>query len=133
MASSTYPPAVSPPRLGGPERASRSGIWVGIFAITMSFAAFTSALYVRQASGDGVHIVLPPVIYANTLALVLSSFTMEMSRRRGARALVPEALGLRNGMTLLAFCVNRCRVISICGRIPVNTVASSPIASAAWR
>lgn len=98
MASSTYPPAVSPPRLGGPERASRSGIWVGIFAITMSFAAFTSALYVRQASGDGVHIVLPPVIYANTLALVLSSFTMEMSRRRGARALVPEALGLRNGM-----------------------------------
>jgi cytochrome c oxidase subunit 3 len=71
---------------------------VGIFSIMMSFAAFTSALYVRQGSGDGVHIVLPPVIYANTLALLLSSCTMEMSRRSIARGLVPEALGLRKGM-----------------------------------
>jgi len=70
---------------------------VGIFAITMSFAAFTSALYVRQGSGDGVHIVLPPILYANTIALLLSSFTIEMSRRGIAREVGPEALGLRRG------------------------------------
>jgi hypothetical protein len=34
------------------DRASRSGIWIGIFAITMSFAAFTSALFVRQGTND---------------------------------------------------------------------------------
>ena len=101
MASSNYTQVVVPPRLGGPDRASRSGIWVGIFAITMSFAAFTSALYVRQGSGDGVHIVLPPVIYLNTLALLLSSFTIEMSRRRIQRGLAPEALGLPKGMAWL--------------------------------
>ena len=98
MASSTYTQAVAPPGLRGPDRASRSGIWVGIFAITMSFAAFTSALYVRQGSGDGVHIVLPPVIYLNTLALLLSSFAIEMSRRSIQRAPAPEALGFSKGM-----------------------------------
>jgi cytochrome c oxidase subunit 3 len=40
-------------------------------------------------------------IYANTLALVLSSFTMEMSRRAIARGLGPEALGLRKSMVWL--------------------------------
>jgi cytochrome c oxidase subunit 3 len=66
----------------GSAEASRSGIWVGVFAITMSFAALTSALFVRQGSApDWQHIVLPPVLYANTLALLLSSLTLEMSRR----------------------------------------------------
>lgn len=61
--------------------ASRSGIWVGIFAITMSFAAFTSALYVREGAGDWTHIALPRVMYLNTLALLISSLTLETSRR----------------------------------------------------
>jgi cytochrome c oxidase subunit III len=89
MASGTYTHVVAPPHLTGPERASQSGIWVGIFAITMSFAAFTSALYVRQGSGEAAHIVLPPVIYLNTLALLLSSYTLERAQRsiaRGPRA-----------------------------------------------
>jgi cytochrome c oxidase subunit 3 len=81
MASTSYSPALSQPRLGGRDRGSRSGIWVGIFAITMSFAAFTSALYVRQGSGDWKHIVLPSIMYANTVVLLISSLTMEMSRR----------------------------------------------------
>jgi cytochrome c oxidase subunit 3 len=93
MASTTYSPAPLQPRLVGRARGSRSGIWVGIFAITMSFAAFTSALYVRQGSGDWAHIVLPRVMYANTLVLLVSSLTMEMSRRAIAASLrspVPE-------------------------------------------
>jgi cytochrome c oxidase subunit III len=61
--------------------ASHSGIWVGIFAITMSFVAFTSALFVREGSGDWQHLTLPSVLYWNTLALIASSFTLEISRR----------------------------------------------------
>jgi len=65
----------------GAEKASRSGIWVGIFAITMSFMAFTSALFVREGSLDWGHLVLPPILYWNTLALLASSGTFELSRR----------------------------------------------------
>ena len=63
------------------DRASRSGIWVGLFAITMSFAAFSSALFVRQGTMDWTHIVLPSVLYLNTLILLASSATLEVARR----------------------------------------------------
>jgi cytochrome c oxidase subunit 3 len=79
----------------GHSRATRSGIWVGIFAITMSFAAFTSALMVRQGTGDWRHIELPPIIYLNTVALLLSSITLERARSRathGSRAQLRDAL-----------------------------------------
>jgi cytochrome c oxidase subunit 3 len=98
MASGTYTQVVPQAHLAGPERASRSGIWVGIFAITMSFAAFTSALYVRQGSGDGAHIVLPPVIYLNTVALLLSSYTLERARRSIAGGRGKEAYQPSTGM-----------------------------------
>lgn len=62
-----------------------TGIWVGLAAITMTFAAFTSALVVRQgASPDWRHITLPPVLYLNTLVIIVSSITLEISRRRVA-------------------------------------------------
>jgi cytochrome c oxidase subunit 3 len=64
---------------------SSSAIWVGIAAISMSFAAFTSALIVRQgASTDWRHITLPSVLYLSTLLLLLSSVTLEVARRRVA-------------------------------------------------
>ncbi len=78
--ASTTTPAVTPQT--GLERASRSGIWVGIFAITMSFMAFSSALFVREGSLDWGHLVLPPILYLNTLVLLASSGTFELSRRR---------------------------------------------------
>jgi cytochrome c oxidase subunit 3 len=77
--ASTTTPAVTPQ--SGMERASRSGIWVGIFAITMSFMAFSSALFVRQGSLDWGHLALPPILYLNTLVLLVSSGTFELSRR----------------------------------------------------
>ncbi len=62
---------------------ARTGIWVALAAITMSFAALTSALIVRQGSGmDWQHITLPPILYADTLVLLASSVTMEIARRR---------------------------------------------------
>ncbi len=84
MASTVYQHVASQPVAERPGRAqaTRSGIWVGIFAITMSFAAFTSALMVRQGSGDWKHIVLPPIIYLNTIALLFSSITLERARSR---------------------------------------------------
>jgi cytochrome c oxidase subunit 3 len=63
------------------DRASRSGMWVGIFAITMSFAAFSSALFVREGSTDWVHLALPSVLILNTFILLASSATLELSRR----------------------------------------------------
>ena len=67
-----------------PEPA-RTGIWIGLAAITMSFAALTSALIVRQgAANDWRHITLPSVLYFNTLVLLASSITLELSRRRVA-------------------------------------------------
>lgn len=65
----------------GQERASTSGIWVGIFAITMSFAAFSSALFVRQGTTDWGHLALPTVLYFNTLVLLASSMALEGARR----------------------------------------------------
>jgi cytochrome c oxidase subunit 3 len=88
----------APTRVAGHVEASRSGIWVGIFAIIMSFAALTSALLVRQGSGEWSHIVIPPILYANTATLLLSSFTMEMSRRALARS---ASVSTWLGITLL--------------------------------
>lgn len=97
------------------ERASSSGIWVGVFAITMSFAAFTSALFVREGTADWSHLTLPPVLYFNTLALLVSSATLEGARR--AIAAVPlgnveatRKASVRVMVTLLlglAFCVGQ--------------------------
>jgi cytochrome c oxidase subunit 3 len=66
--------------------ASSTGIWVVLFAITMMFAAFTSALVVRKgASLDWRHFTLPPILYFNTVLLLASSVTLEVARRRVAR------------------------------------------------
>lgn len=63
-------------------RRSSTGVWVGVATISMSFAAYTSALVVRQgASGDWLHFRLPSILYANTLLLVASSVTLEIARR----------------------------------------------------
>ena len=66
---------------------AQTGIWVALAAITMSFAALTSALVVRQGSAlDWRHIALPPILYLNTLVLLASSGTLELTRRRLANA-----------------------------------------------
>src|SRR5581483_673586 len=61
-----------------------TGIWVGLAAISMTFAALTSALVVRQGSSDWRHLSLPAILYFNTLVLLASSVTLEMSRRQVA-------------------------------------------------
>lgn len=74
-----------------PPEPVRTGIWVGLAAIGMSFAALTSALFVRQGSGnDWQHILLPRVLYLNTLVLVASGLTLEIARRKVASFLRRE-------------------------------------------
>jgi cytochrome c oxidase subunit III len=60
-----------------------TGIWVVLAAIGMSFAALTSALVVRKGGAtDWRHFTLPSVLYFNTLLLIASSVTLEVSRKR---------------------------------------------------
>jgi cytochrome c oxidase subunit III len=66
------------------------GVWVAIATISMSFAAYTSALVVRQgASGDWLHFRLPSILWLNSVLILASSVTLERARRnhsRGGRA-----------------------------------------------
>jgi cytochrome c oxidase subunit 3 len=49
----------------------------------MSFAAYSSALIVRQgANPDWVHFTLPPILFFNTLVVLASSATLMMARAR---------------------------------------------------
>src|SRR5437868_11648329 len=62
-----------------------TGIWVALAAISMSFAALTSALVVRKGGApDWRHFTLPSILYLNTLVLLASSVTLEIGRRRVA-------------------------------------------------
>jgi cytochrome c oxidase subunit III len=64
---------------------SSTAIWVVVAAISMTFAALTSALIVRRGGAvDWRHFTLPSILYANTVVLLLSSFTLEIARRRVA-------------------------------------------------
>jgi cytochrome c oxidase subunit III len=64
---------------------SSTAIWVVLFAITMMFAALSSALFVRKGSSlDWQGFTLPSILYLNTLLLIASSVTLEVSRRRVA-------------------------------------------------
>jgi cytochrome c oxidase subunit III len=64
---------------------ARTGIWVGLAAITMTFAAFTSALFVRESTAtDWHHLSIPLIVYFNTLVLLASSIALEIARRHVA-------------------------------------------------
>ena len=74
-----------------------TGIWVALAAISMSFAALTSALVVRKGgAADWRHFTLPSVLYLNTLVLLASSVTLEIARRRVAACMRAPGLRLAN-------------------------------------
>jgi cytochrome c oxidase subunit 3 len=66
-----------------PPQPARTGTWIAIGTICMSFAALTSAMVVRQSGApDWRHFQLPSLLYVNTVVLLASSGTLEWSRRR---------------------------------------------------
>jgi len=59
---------------------AETGVWVAVAAISMSFASLISALIVRQGiAPDWLHFGLPRILYFNTLILLASSCTLEIS------------------------------------------------------
>jgi cytochrome c oxidase subunit III len=71
-----------------------TGIWVALVGISMTFLALTSALVVRKGSAlDWRPFSLPAILYANTVVLFASSFTLEIGRHRVASFMG----GLRSG------------------------------------
>jgi len=74
-----------------PARVYRTGMWMALAAIVMLFAAFTSAMVVRHGvSNDWVSTRLPGIIYLNTILLLGSSLTLELSRRSLTRGAAKE-------------------------------------------
>ncbi len=67
-----------------------TGIWVALASILMFFLALTSSFIVRKGTGqDWQPLELPPVLWATTTLLLLSSIALERARRSlvsGARA-----------------------------------------------
>ena len=61
--------------------AAKLGLWVAMGSISMLFASFTSAYIVRSAGQDWVPLEIPAILWLNTAILLLSSVTMEISRR----------------------------------------------------
>jgi cytochrome c oxidase subunit 3 len=74
--------ALQPNRDSHSPAPALSGVWVAVGAITMSFAAFTSSLIIRQASDDWRHLALPGILYLNTVVLLASSLTLELARSK---------------------------------------------------
>jgi cytochrome c oxidase subunit 3 len=82
----------------------RLGVWFAIGSILMLFVALTSAYIVRSASGnDWQPIAMPKVLWLSTALILISSITMEVSRRSlkrqsdagyGRWLMITTALGL---------------------------------------
>ena len=69
-----------------PER-SETGVWIGMCAIVMCFAAVTSAMIVRQgAANDWRHFQVPRILLINTLMIFASSVSLHLANRRLAGA-----------------------------------------------
>ncbi len=70
------------PVLIEPGRRFRTGAWVVIAGVVMLFTALTSAYIVRSASSnDWQPIAMPKILWLSTALIVISSITMEISRR----------------------------------------------------
>ena len=99
-------------------RRYRIGMFFALAAVVMLFVSFTSAYIVRQGVGtwsdasaryvtDWQPISLPPILWINTVILLVSSFTLAMARRtlarklkaapRGGASTMPEPVLIVNG------------------------------------
>src|SRR5260221_10574086 len=65
--------------LGNPDL---FGLWAFLGTVAMLFIGFTSAYILRRASADWQPLSAPPILWLNTLALLASSGTLEIARRR---------------------------------------------------
>src|SRR5277367_2757493 len=59
-----------------------TGVTLAILSILMFFMALASAFIVRRGSNDWIPVHIPAILWVNTLVLLASSLTLELSRRR---------------------------------------------------
>ncbi len=59
-----------------------TGVTLAILSILMFFMALASAFIVRRGSNDWIPVHIPAILWVNTLILLASSLTLELSRRR---------------------------------------------------
>jgi cytochrome c oxidase subunit 3 len=86
-----------------PRRYS-TAIALGIVSILMFFMALSSAFIIlRRGSDAWVTVHLPPVLWANTVILLASSFTLEVARRRLSLADLPGFRKFWTVTTVLGF------------------------------
>ena len=111
MATLTEPSIGSPPPIipippggrgdgsgnGGPDPVSsgisaRIAIYIGMVASTMTFAALMIAMFVRRHLGnhDWHRLDVPPLLWWNTVALLLSSVVIDFGRRAFRAGRRPE-------------------------------------------
>lgn len=64
-----------------PRAIARFGVWLMLGTLSMMFIGFTSSYMVRRIAADWQPIPFPGVLWLNTLALLLSSVVLEVSRR----------------------------------------------------
>ena len=88
-----------------PRRAYFTGISLGLAAILMFFMALTSSYIVRKGlGGDWQPVRMPRILWLNTLVLLASSATIEVSRRKlgaGATESFRRWWALTTGLGLL--------------------------------
>jgi cytochrome c oxidase subunit III len=94
-------------------RRARLGLVVGLTGISMIFISFTSAYVVRQGLPtldphtnlllhDWFPVPLPRLLFINTGVLLISTFTMELARRRAARKATLTRLAAVHGVSVNA-------------------------------
>jgi len=62
----------------------RLGVWIFLGTVAMLFAAFASAYIVRRSGADWRPLTLPPVLWGNTVVLLMASAMLEAGARLGA-------------------------------------------------
>jgi cytochrome c oxidase subunit 3 len=90
-----------PPRGGFLGDPARFGLLAFLGTVSMLFVGFTSAYILRRASADWRPLSAPGILWPNTAALLASSVTLELARKR-LRAWDPGAVrGLMAATALL--------------------------------
>lgn len=64
------------------QRKYHTAILLAMVSICMFFMALSAAFLVRKTGKDWINFRLPPIIWINTIVLLASSLTVELSRRR---------------------------------------------------
>jgi cytochrome c oxidase subunit 3 len=70
---------VTPPHSRSNIHPQKLALWVAIAAMIMMFGAMTSSYIVRRSAGNWFEFRLPDIFFLNTVVIILSSATIQLS------------------------------------------------------